>query len=356
MCQSSPSPPPAPDYTGAAVAQGAANADVARLSAKLSNPNIIGPLGTQTVSYGADDIPTVTQTLTPDAQATLNSQQQVQKGLANLGLQGIDTVSGAMSAPFQSGSPNIQTSIGPTGTPNSGPSAGLYGLAGGPDTSNVAAMPVNAGTTGQQAILSRLEPTLQRERDQLQTQLRNQGLTAGGEAYDNAMRDQGLKENDLLTQAALQGINLDLSANNQGFSQAMQQAQQGNQAIAQNFGQGQAAAQAENAAQAQDINQRLQAAQFGNTASAQDLARALALRNQPLNEVTALMSGSQIQLPQFQGYTGQNVAPAPIFAGAQAQAQNAMQQYGIQQAGVNANNAGLYGLAGSGLTAYGLSR
>ena len=48
----SPSPPPAPDYTGAAQAQGAANLDAAVATAKLSNPNINSPYGSQTVTYG----------------------------------------------------------------------------------------------------------------------------------------------------------------------------------------------------------------------------------------------------------------------------------------------------------------
>ena len=52
MGKDSPSPPPAPDYTGAAQAQGAANVEAARLSARMANPNIIGPYGSQTISYG----------------------------------------------------------------------------------------------------------------------------------------------------------------------------------------------------------------------------------------------------------------------------------------------------------------
>jgi len=268
----------------------------------------------------------------------------------------------------------------------------------------------------------------------------NQGLVPGGEAYENAMISQNQQKNDLLSQAALQGIGLDTAANAQGFGQALQAGQFGNQAVAQNFGQGQAAQQAQNAAvgqnfaqglsaqqaqnaaaqqlynqymgvqglqnqavgqnqqaalaqqqaalaaqqqgfgqqvtqqqlgnqavsqnqqaalqqqqaalaaQNQQYNQLLQGAQFGNTAQQQSLAQQLALRNQPLNEISGLMSGSQIQMPQFQGYQGSNVAPAPIFAGAQAAGQSAMDQYGIQSSNVNAQNAGLYGLAGTAAT------
>jgi hypothetical protein len=110
--------------------------------------------------------------------------------------------------------------------------------------------------------------------------------------------------------------------------------------------------QAALAAQNQQYNQLLQSAQFGNTAQQQSLQQQMALRNQPLNEIAGLMSGSQIQMPQFQGYQGANIAPAPIFAGAQAAGQAALQNYGIQQSGANANTAGLFGLLGAGANAY----
>lgn len=353
MCQSS--APAPPDYTGASVAQGAANLEAARATAKLSNPNIVGPLGSQTVTYGTgdqQDIPTVTQTLTPDAQATLESQQAVQKNLAGLGLQGIGTAQNALDHPFDPNLPGIQTGLGDAGSINQGPNAGLYGITKSPDLSNVAAMPVNAGMTAQNALLSRLEPSITQAENATRQRLANQGLVSGGEAYNNEMRDQGNQENDLRLQAALQGINLDLAANNQGYSQALQSANFGNQATGQDFGQNLTSAQQQNAAQGQQYNQLLQNAQFGNTAQGQSLQQQLALRNQPLNEISGLMSGSQIQLPQFQGYQGSNVAPAPVFAGAQAQGAADNQQYGISQAGANANTAGLYGLGAAGLGAY----
>ena len=578
MGKSSPAAPAVPDYAAAATAQGAANVDTARLQGKINNPNIIGPLGSQTVTWQGDQ-PTVTQNLTPDAQATLDAQQQVQKSLANLGQQGLGTASSVLGTAFNPNLPGIQTNIdnagqiaqtpnlsqygqaganinagpvaqgpdlsaygmaganvnaqgvnygpqvgqygmarggprggqygmaggGPqggqygmaganvqSGAINQGPQANQYGLAsGGLNTSNVAAMPVNAGMTGQQAIMSRLQPQLDKSDAATQQRLINQGLVPGGEAYENAMISQNQQKNDLLSQAALQGIGLDTAANAQGFNQAVQAGQFGNQAIAQNFGQGQAAQQGQNAAQQQgyaqqfglaglqnqaigqnfsqgqsaqqmanqaigqnfgqgqtanaaqnaavgqnfnqglsaqnaqnaasqqlynqymgvqglqnqavnqnqqtalaqqqaqlasqqqlfnqqiaqqglgnqavaqnqqtalqqqqaalaaqnqQYNQLLQGAQFGNTAQQQSLQQQLALRNQPLNEISGLMGGSQIQMPQFQGYQGANVAPAPIFAGAQAQGQNAMDQYGIASSNVNAQNSGLYGLAGT---------
>ena len=358
MGKDSPSPPPAPDYTGAAQAQGAANVDTARLQGKISNPNVYGPLGSQTVTWGTDTSPdqaTITHSLNPNAQATLDAQQRVQRSLANLGEQGIGTASRVLGQGFNPNLPGIQTNLGNAGQIAQTPDLNQYGQAQGSlNTSNVAAMPVNAGMTGQQAIMARLAPTLARSDAATEQRLRNQGLVPGGEAYENAMISQNQQKNDLLSQAALQGIGLDTAANAQGFGQAVQAGQFGNQAVSQNQATALQQQQAALAAQNQQYNQLLQGGQFGNTAQQQSLQQQLALRNQPLNEIAGLMGGSQIQMPQFQGYQGANVAPAPIFAGAQAQNAANMQNYGIQSANVNAQNAGLYSLLGAGAQAYGM--
>jgi len=296
MGKSAPSPPPAPDYAGAAREQGAANVETARLQGKISNPNIISPLGKQIVTFDGDQ-PTVTQTLTPTATETLASQQRVQQLLANLGETGTQQAQNVISTPFA-----------PTGTAGQELQTRL-------DTSALAKAPVNAGMTGQEAIMARLAPQLERQQAGMENQLANQGITQGSEAYRTAQTQAAQNRNDLLSQAALQGIGLDTQARAAGLGE--QQAVMGTQ----------------------------------NAAQQAELQRQAYLRQQPLNEITGLMSGSQIQMPQFQGYQAATVAPAPIFAGTQAAGQAAMQQYGIQSANVNAQNAGLYNLAGAGGTA-----
>lgn len=316
-------PPPAPDYAGAAAAQGAANKEAAIAGAQISNPNIYGPYGSQTVTYANDPttgnpVPTVKQTLSPEQQGLYNRNTQVQTGLANLSGDAIGTVQSVMGKPFNYGG-QVQTSVN---NPNAQTSL---------DTSNVAKMPVNAGTTAQQAIMSRLDPTLARARTSRETELTNQGLRPGMEAWDNAMKDVDFQENDQRTQAALQGINVDMNANNQGYNQALQSGQFANSGTGQNFSQG------------------LQGAQFGNTSNAQNLQQALSLRELPLNEISALMSGSQVTNPQFQQYTGQNVQPAPVFGAAQAQGNYNQGTYNAQQAAQGAFYGGLAGLGGAAL-------
>jgi len=438
------SAPPTPDYVGAAKQQGIDNLTAARQSNIMSNPNMYTPFGTQTVSYSnptfdqssyetalakynADKIdpnsyyrtgeggqtsfdqagfdlanarrgaaptregfmtgggqPTVTQTLTPQAQQTLDAQQRVQTALANLGERGVSNAYATLSQPFTPTSTEIKKDFGgyqavpladQYGLAQAKTGAGTYGLARGEvplqyglNTSDLTQMPTNAGMNAQQAILSRLDPTIQAGDTSFKQALANQGLAPGTAAYDAAFRNREMSKNDLYNQAALQGISLDMAARQQGlnelntvgtFGNQAQLAGAGlyNQAVSQNFGQGVTADQLANAAvgqnfgqgitsQSQQYNQALQKAQFQNMAQQQQLAQDLGLRAQPINEVIGLMGGSQIQLPQFAGYQGAQVAPAPTFAGTQAAGQAALQNYGIQQSGANAGIQGIASLGG----------
>jgi len=356
-----PSAPPPPDYAGAAREQGVANQKAGQQTAVLSNPNIISPYGNQTVSYdmagGFDGTPqpTITQTLTPDAQATLEAQQRVQRSVANLGEQASGTAQRIMSTPFQYSGPDIQTSVGQQTPVNYGPTMGQYGTAGsvapgaygqasgfnadpygnlktGADMSGVAAMPVNAGMTGQQAIMSRLQPQIEQQTKATAQTLANQGITPGSEAYNNAMREQQQGQNDLLSQAALQGINLDMSANQQGYGQALGQAGFYNQGAAQGY------------------NQALGGAEFGNQAAAQRLQQELGLYNVPLNQITALMSGSQIQAPQFQNYTGGGqIGAAPVAQAATNQGNYDTAAYNSKMSALSGLYGGLGSMAGGAL-------
>jgi len=144
-----------------------------------------------------------------------------------------------------------------------------------------------------------------------------------------------------------------LSGQGLAFGQQMDVQATRNAALAQNQAIAAQQQQLANAAQLQQYNQALQAAQFGNTALQQSLQQQLALRNQPINEIAALMSGVQVNMPQFQGYQGANVAAAPIFAGTQAAGDYAQRNYANQVAAYNAQMGLLGGLAGAAGTAAG---
>ena len=344
------------------------------------------------------DTPNIEQYLTPDAQATLEAQQRVERAFSGLGEKAIGRVQNVYGTDFtpqglpeqqfqfQGGGP-LPTLPGLQGQARSdvsalpvnyGPTAGQYGMAGGGpgalnlqgldtsgiggvqtgtgqfgqaqggpnaprlqgqlDTSQLAAMPVNAGMTAQQAIMSRLDPQLQRQRAQLETQLTNQGLARGGEAYNAAITEQQQQENDLRTQAALQGISLDMGARQQGLGEAQTLGSFANQSALAGFGAGQQATQSQNAAIAQNAGIALQSGQFANQAQAQQFAQRLA----------AGEFGRDAQLASFQ--TGQSAQDAVNRAISQnfSQGLGAAGAYNAaagQQFGQDMDIAGLYNAA-----------
>ncbi len=316
--KSSPSAPAPPDYVGAATAQGAANEATARVQGRLNNPNITNPFGTQSVKFGTDpvfdesgynaalqkwqntpdtpttsrvvtgyddenkpiysDIPTgqgrgdmptkdqftnvadkdqvsLTQTLNPEQQALLDQQIRISQQVGDIGESGLNRVSQSFGTPLDvSGSQSLQDKA-------------------------------------EKAIFSRLDPIWSQRQAQTETQLRNQGLVPGGEAYDNAMRDFNYGRNDAYQQGILGAI--------QTAPQALQQE--------------------------------------------------IAIRNQPLSELNALRTGSQPTVPQFQQYQGGNINAPPLFQGAQAQGQADMGLYNAQVGQANSFNSGLATIAGGAL-------
>ena len=224
------------------------------------------------------------------------------------------------------------------GGPQAAPAQGQFGYAqqfvGGPqlqgqiDITGLAAAPVQAGTTAQQAIMSRLAPQLQGERQQLYTQLINQGLRPGGEAFNAAMQSQMQKENDLLLQAAAQGISLDQAARQQGFAEQQARAMFANQAQLQGFGAGMEQAGLYNVGLGQNVQQALA------TQAAQNQAQQQAFQQR----LQAGEFGREAQLASFQtgqsAQEAQNRAIAQNFAQAQAaqEAQNQAIGQNFQQA------------------------
>ena len=293
MC--APAAPAAPDYVGAAQAQGQANIATAQTQAALNNPNITSPYGSQSVTYTTDaqgnQIPNITQSLTPVGQQDLENQQQVQLGESQLAQQGLSTAQNLMSQPFQYNGPAIQTGINQSG---------------------VAPAAINPGQTAYQAQMALLQPQITQSQNALNQQLQNQGIPLGSTAYNNAQLAQGQQTAALEDNAAVNGVNLQQAANQQGYGQAVNNAQ------------------------------------FGNTAAQQAYAQQLGLYNQPLNEITALMSGSQIQAPQFQQYTGGgSIGAAPIAAATASQGNYNTALYNSQMQGLGGLFGGLGTAAGS---------
>lgn len=181
------SAPAAPDYTAAAEKTAAGNLEAAKYATKANRVNQYTPYGSLTYKELGDGTWEQNQTLTPQAQATLDKQMALSDKYADTASTGFDKIQGLLSNPEL-------------------------------DMSQLPTRGINVGQTAQEAIMSRLQPQLAQQDEALRTRLANQGITLGSDAYGKEMTAQGQRSNDLQLQAALQGINLD-QANRAGALQ-----------------------------------------------------------------------------------------------------------------------------------------
>jgi hypothetical protein len=137
----------------------------------------------------------------------------------------------------------------------------------------------------------RLDPRFAQEEEALRTRLANQGVGAGSEAYNNAMTQFSQGKNDAYNQLLLSG-------------------------------------------------------------RGQSVQEILAQRNQIVNETNALMSGSQVNQPNFINTPQAPVAGVDYIGLKNQQYQAQMQQYNAQVANKNAMMGGIFGMIGSGITAF----
>lgn len=181
------------------------------------------------------------------------------------------------------------------------------------------------------ALMARMQPSLDQNKANLRQQLVNRGLQPGSVAYNRAFDEASRAENDarlgaILSAGQEQSRLVGMVRDRATFENSAQQ---------QDFSQQLARGQFGNAAQQQIYDQLLGRANFGNTATQQNADNAYrttagnnaviqgnnaiqtqkfneqnalramflneqyALRNQQINETTGLLSGSQVQNPNF---------------------------------------------------------
>jgi hypothetical protein len=166
------------------------------------------------------------------------------------------------------------------------------------DTSKLPSTGFNPSQSYQDAYMQRLAPQIQQGREALSVDLANRGIPIGSEAYKRAMASQSQRENDLL-----------LGATTQGFGVGQQARQQG-------------------------------------------LQEQAYLRNEPLNTLNAVRTGSQVQGPTFVNSANQaNTAGADILGATQMGYNAQMGAANAQNAANNAMTQGLFSLGGAGIMA-----
>jgi hypothetical protein len=266
-----PSAPAAPDYRAAAQETAAGNLDAARAATAANRVNQVTPYGNLDYSISGQDpygnpTWTATTSLSDVGQQLLNNQNA-----ASLGLGG--TINAALG--------RVQSTMGQEFNPNL-PSTGF-----------------NPGQSYQEAYMQRLAPQIEQNRETTQARLANQGIAPGTQAYENAMRQQAQKENDLLLGATTQGFGVGSQANQQAFNQEMTK------------------------------------------------------YNMPLNTLSALRSGSQVQNPSFVNSAQQATTSGADILGAAQMGYNAqMGDFNAKQAAQQSFNQGLMGLGGAGIMAF----
>lgn len=329
------SPPTPPSATATAGAQTATNVSTALANSFLNNMNQSTAQGSlsydQTGNYSFIDpntgaqynIPrfTATQTLSPEEQKIFEQSEAAKGNLAGLA----NTQSSRLGA-------LLGNNINLGGAPNAGdPNSLNLGTAarsfGDDEDYNRARGHV------EDALFARIQPQLQRDRAGIEQSLADQGIRYGSPAYAAAMDNYNRQSTD----ARLAVTQAGAAEQQQAFGQAAQRAMFGNTGLA------------------QQVAQQQQLLNAQNYARQNYLTEQYALRNQPINEITALLSGSQISRPSFMNTPNQQI-PTTDIAGLTNQ--NFAQQFGNYQQQQNSANqliGGLFGLGGNLAKAYTLS-
>jgi hypothetical protein len=149
----------------------------------------------------------------------------------------------------------------------------------------------------EQAMFDRVAGQNERDYNALENRLTNQGFVRGTQAFTDAMDEHRRGINDQRLAITARGL----------------QEQQGLYGMASNR-------------RSQAMQEMLQA------------------RNQPINEISAMMGGGQVHAPTAQAYQGGNIAAADVAGNVYNTAALQQKQYEQQVAQRNQNLAGLYGL------------
>lgn len=242
---------------------------------------------------------------------------------------------------------------------NSVGEGGNYNLYSGPTDAAVDKLDTSGldGTQVRDALYRRataqLDPQYKQQEDDMRTRLLNSGVREGSEAFSREMENFARQRQTDYGDARDRSILAEGSERSRMLAEILAGGTFANEARQQTIGNRMAATGMNNQVEGQRFNDRVTAGNFANTQRGAAIDEAAYLRSLPLNEYAALTSGSQVTNPSFRG-TGQVQGPAaaPVFAGAQAQGQSAIDLYNAQMASANSARSGVTGLFGTALSAF----
>lgn len=359
------STPAAPDYTGAANAQAAASKENLITQNFANRPTINTPFGSQSWTTETKQDPasgqnvtawTQENTVAPQLQTALDAQISSQNQRSTLANSFMNRVGSEYSQPFDYQNLPAMTSGGQAGEIRTNVADYSPGLNTSFNFGGAPAAPTydtNYRDTVARGLMERMMPVQDYQNRQLQTQLSNQGFKLGSEGYKRgldelAQRQAAERYNayDTAGNEAQRMYSNQMGARQQGVSEAMAQGNFGNQAL----GQAQAldinAMNAMNAAQGQQFGLNQSYANAQNTLRQQAIAEQAQRRGMSLNEMNALMSGQQVNMPNMPQFNQAGISQTPNLMGAM---QNT---YQANLDAANAKNAGISNVFG-GLTSLG---
>lgn len=185
------SAPPAPDYTGAAIAQGQANVDTVRKQAELNRINQYTPLGNQIYTDLGNDRWQSNIDLTPKGQQLFDSTLTGSQGMQDTANALLGNVQGTLSNPVD---------FDPTQP---------YG----PQNSVVDSL--------YKQYTSRLDPMWKQREESERQRLANAGFQEGNEGYTKAFDDFNRNRNDSYNTALSSSIERGVAARQQAIQEAL---------------------------------------------------------------------------------------------------------------------------------------
>jgi hypothetical protein len=375
MSKSAPAPA-APDYKGAAEATAASNQDAQTRSDWANRPTVNTPWGQESWTSAASVDPstgkpitswTQTQTLNPESQATLDAQMGVDRAKSETALSQFGRVQDAMARPFDWGNMQAYGEAPQAGNVQAGNLQGGQGILGGLDTGSLGAMPQGDAAERQRIenmLFDRMAPQHQQTQAALESKLSNMGLTRGSQQWNDEMQRMERSQADERFNAMQTGgqemqreFDMGMQGRQQGWTEMLGAGNFQNAAQAQGFGQEQSAGnqnfQQDLAAQGQNYNQGMSSANYANALRQQQIAEQMQQRTMPLNELNALLSGTQVGQLETPDFAKSQSAGGTDYSGAADNTYNAqMDSYNAAQASKQGMMSGLGGLASAGIMAF----
>ncbi len=364
------SAPAAPDYTKAAEKTAASSQEAQTRADWANRPTIQTPWGQESWTANAARDPSTGQPITqwqqhtqlnPLAQSTLDSTMKVDRDKAMLAQNMMGRAAQATSQPFDW---NNLTWYGQA--PEAG---GLQaqnvqgageGIMAGLDTKSLGAMPAADAAERQRIenmLYERQNPERMKQQAGLEGKLANMGLTRGSEAWNRELQRLGDQHSRERYDAMQTGGNemqrlygMQMQNRQQGWNELLGSGQFQNAAQAQGFNQrmGQSAQNFGQQAQAgaQNFGQGMESANYHNKLRQQQIAEQQLQRQMPLNELNALLSGTQVGQLQTPDFNASRSSGGADYSGAAQNQYNAsMDAYNARQSQTQGMMSGLGGLA-----------